>query len=207
MPGDVLRFVYSARPPTSDVRVFDSLTRQFLGTEFTFRVVGSSHYVSAPAYDFYELSSCEPVACGDVATVRLDGGLARSEAGSEHGGEADTSSVPDCRDRAGVQADSPPARRIEYETDAVRCETVIERQPLAVFPENTAFDLTYWFDDRAVTAIDIGTEQYETYHTYPEFDLALYTRTAFERVTPAPPAGKQTDDCTTEGATPPTSTD
>jgi len=162
---DTLQFVHSTRPPTTDVRVFDSLTRRFLGTEFTFRVVGSSHYVSAPAYDFYELSSCEPVAADDVASVRLDAAQVST-------------------DSSGAEEDAATAstRRLTHETDALQCETLVERRPLATFPDDASFDLAYWFDDDAVTTIDLRPDGYETYHTYPEFDLALYTRTVFESV-------------------------
>jgi hypothetical protein len=165
MPRDTLQFVHSTRPPATDVRVFDSLTRRFLGAEFTFRVVGSSHYVSAPAYDFHELSSCEPVPGEDVATIRLDAGQVTSE-----------SLTADEADR------EESARRLTHETDALRCVTLVERRPLAAFPAEASFDLAYWFDDDAVTTIDLRPDGYETYHTYPEFDLALYTRTVFESV-------------------------
>ncbi|WP_254521977.1 DUF2617 family protein [Natrinema caseinilyticum] len=161
MTGETLQFVHADRPPeVGDVRVFDSLTRQFLGTAFTFRIIGSSHYVSAPDYGFYELSTCEPAPSGG------------------NGGTV----VPLEPDR--------PSRRLAFETDALRCVTVVEHRPLAAFPPDRCeagwsdFDLAYAFDGdpEAVTTIEIGEDSYETYHTYPEFDLALYTRTAFTRI-------------------------
>ena len=164
MARNTLQFVHSTSPPATDVRVFDSLTRRFLGAEFTFRVVGSSHYVSAPAYDFHELSSCEPVPGEDVATVRLDAGQVSAKPSESDGTPAGST------------------RCISHETDALRCETVVERRPLAAFPSDASFDLSYWFDNDAVTTIDLRPDGYETYPTYPEFDLALYTRTAFESV-------------------------
>ncbi|WP_206425093.1 DUF2617 family protein [Halosimplex salinum] len=162
-----LHFVHSTGPPTSDVRVFDSLTRDFLGAEFTFRVIGSSHYVSAPAYGFHELSSCEPVAGDDVTAVALDAGPTPSPA---------------------ANGDAP--LRIDYETERLRCATIVDRRPLSAFPDEEPFDLCYRFDEDAVTTVDVGARGYETYHTYPEFDLALYTRTTFERV----PAATAEDD-------------
>jgi len=164
MARDTLQFVHSTSPPATDVRVFDSLTRRFLGTEFTFRVVGSSHYVSAPAYDFHELSSCEPVPGEGVATIHLDAGQVSAESSESDGTPA------------------APTRHLTHETDALRCETFVERRPLAAFPADASFDLAYWFDDAAVTTIDLRPDGYETYHTYPEFDLALYTRTVFDSV-------------------------
>jgi len=176
MLRDTLQFVHSTRPPTTDVRVFDSLTRRFLGTEFTFRVVGSSHYVSAPAYDFYELSSCEPVASEDVTPIRLD----TAQVSTDSSAVDERATARGASEAAGAPAAS--TRRLTHETDSLRCETIVERRPLAAFPEDASFDLVYWFDDEAVTTVDLRPDGYETYHTYPEFDLALYTRTVFESV-------------------------
>jgi hypothetical protein len=167
MPRDTLQFAHSTRPPTSDVRVFDVRRTEFLGAEFTFRVVGSSHYVSAPAYDFHELSSCEPVDAPEVTTVPLN-----------PAGES---------------------RRLEFETDGFACETVVEPRPLSAFPWDREFDVAYAFDEDAFTAIDLGEAAFETYHTYPEFDLAVYSRTAFERPLPTEGAsvatGARADTC------------
>ncbi|WP_226482364.1 DUF2617 family protein [Natrinema amylolyticum] len=158
MSRETLQFVHTDRPPATDgVRVFDSLTRPFLGTEFTFRIIGSSHYVSAPEYGFHELSTCDPapVASREGTAIPLETGR--------------------------------PSRRLAFETDALRCVTRIEHRPLSAFPRDRylsrpgSFDLAYAFDGDpdAVTTIEIDADGYETYHTYPEFDLALYTRTVF----------------------------
>lgn len=152
MTRDTIQFRHADAPPTTDVTVYDSLTRAFLDAEFTFRVVGSSHYVSAPAYDFYELSSCEPVP--EATQIRLDPSLGR--------------------------------RRLTFETDGLRCETVLDRRPLAAFPDDersiSSFDLYHEFDTDAVTTVDVAERAFETYHTYPEFDLTLFSRTTFETV-------------------------
>jgi len=159
MTRSTLQFVHSTNPPSTDLRIFDSLTTHVLGTSFTFRIIGSSHYVSAPAYDFHELSSCEPVPGKDVETIHLDG----PQQDTTHGCTA-------------------TATTLEYETERLHCETMIERRTLDAFPAEASFDLAYWFEEDAATTIDIGADGYETYHTYPEFDLALYTRTTFESV-------------------------
>ncbi|WP_459191247.1 DUF2617 family protein [Halosimplex sp. J119] len=168
MTRDTLQFVHSTAPPAGDVRVFDSLTRDLLGATFTFRVIGSSHYVSAPAYDFHELASCEPVDA-EATTLRLDG--------------ATTADPPDAAAR----------RRLDYAAGGLRCATVVERRPLAAFPADDSFDLAYRFDPDAYTTVDVTPDGYETYHTYPEFDLALYTRTAFESVPGGDPVGESAD--------------
>lgn len=157
MARETLQFVHTDSPPAlEDVRVFDSRTRTFLGAEFTFRIIGSSHYVSAPAYDFYELSACSPAPTADQ----------------------DGTTIPLEPDR--------PSRRLAFETDALRCETVVDHRPLSAFPRDRveADDLAYTFGGNpdAVTTIEIGEDGYETVHTYPEFDLALYTRTDFTDV-------------------------
>ena len=158
MTRSTLQFVHSADPPSTDLRVFDSLRTRFLGTTFTFRVIGSSHYISAPAYDFHELSSCEPVAAEAVETIRLDS--------------------PQDSDR---ECNETPTS-LGYETEHLRCQTIIERRPLSAFPADASFDLAYWFEEDAATTVTIQSNSYETYHTYPEFDLALYTRTIFDTV-------------------------
>jgi len=173
MTSETLQFVHGTAPPADDVRVFDSLTREWLGAEFTFRVVGSSHYVSAPAYAFHELSTCDPVDADGATTLRLDGPTVADATGGR----------PPSDTRATADSVDPDARfRLDHATEGLCCTTLVERRPLAAFPADEAFDLSYRFGEDAYTTIDIGTVGYETYHTYPEFDLALYTRTAFDSV-------------------------
>ena len=54
---------------------------------------------------------------------------------------------------------------------------------LAAFPADRDYDLAYEFSPEAHTAIAIDEADpgYETYHTYPEHDLTVYTRTRLER--------------------------
>lgn len=168
MTSETLQFVHGDAPPDGDVRVFDSLTRELLGAEFTFRVVGSSHYVSAPAYDFHELSTCDPVDADGATTLRLDGPTVDDADPSEPA--ADGTGGSDGR------------RRLTYAADGLACVTCVERRPLTAFPAGGAFDVSYRFGEDAYTTIDLAPDGYETYHTYPEFDLALYTRTTFASV-------------------------
>ncbi|WP_136688932.1 DUF2617 family protein [Halorhabdus amylolytica] len=167
MTRSTLQFVHSTEPPSIDLQVFDSLTTRVLGTSFTFRVIGSSHYISAPAYDFHELVSCEQLSGDAGERIALDGPQQDSD------------------------GHSSTAISLEYETERVRCETKIERRPLATFPADATFDLAYWFEEDAATTVTIGATGYETYHTYPEFDLALYTRTSFEPVPNPDPTDRE----------------
>ena len=149
-PATEITFAHASEPPTSDVTVYASLTREFLGTQATFEVIGSSHRVAVPALEFYEMSSCAPVenATGTEIPLTTDG----------------------------------ERREITHETDRLRCVTTVDRLPLAAFDEHESFDLAYRFGPDAVTTVDVGDRQFETYHTYPEHDLAVYSRTVFERV-------------------------
>lgn len=165
MSRETLRFVQTDRPPATDgIRVFDSLSRSFLGTAFAFRIIGSSHYITAPGYDFYELAAC-------------DGAPASTETANREG-----AAIPLGTNR--------PSRRLVYETDSLRCETTVDHRPLSAFPHERfrsrpdSFDLAHAFDGdpEAATTIELEDRGYETYHTYPEYDLALYTRTVFTAV-------------------------
>lgn len=65
------------------------------------------------------------------------------------------------------------------ETPAVAWRLRVETRPLAL--PDREFDLHHAFDPGAVTAVAVGADRFETYHTYPEHDLTLYTETTVER--------------------------
>jgi hypothetical protein len=71
---------------------------------------------------------------------------------------------------------------VTVETDAVSGRSVARGEPLSSFPGERSFDLRYDFGPEATTAIDLLEDGLETYHTYPEFDLSLYTETRLRRV-------------------------
>lgn len=73
---------------------------------------------------------------------------------------------------------------VEYESDAVACTTTISVDPIERFPAEQSFDLRYNFAERAVTAVDAADRGYETWHTYPEHDCAVFTKTVFDRLGP-----------------------
>lgn len=121
--------------------------RQFLGRDWTFTIIGSSHYISCPDLEYYELLSCEPVENTAAKSIQLS-------VGTNH--------------------------MTTYTTASLRVETFIEGRPLGEFPDPEQFELTYQFGDDAYTTINrLGQRVYETYHTYPEHDLALYTQAVF----------------------------
>ncbi|PSP80048.1 hypothetical protein BRC81_02295 [Halobacteriales archaeon QS_1_68_20] len=73
------------------------------------------------------------------------------------------------------------ARTFGWDAGDVTGRTVIETEPLSAFPRDRAYDLRYDFERRATTAIAVGDGAFETYHTYPELDLTLYTETTLRR--------------------------
>jgi hypothetical protein len=70
------------------------------------------------------------------------------------------------------------ARTVRHDSGHLTANTEVEARPMATFPGPDTFDISYRFGPRAYTTIhrpESGT--YETYHTYPERDITLYTRT------------------------------
>lgn len=61
----------TGRPSVTDLTVFQELTTTLLDTEFTFAVIGSSHYVHAPAADFHEIISCKTISHDTVYEIDL----------------------------------------------------------------------------------------------------------------------------------------
>lgn len=84
----------------------------------------------------------------------------------------------DAPDVAVLPLESGLDRTVTVERDDLRAETVVEGRPLAAFPGPADADVAWRFGPEAYTTIDSRGDGYETYHTYPERDLALYTRTA-----------------------------
>lgn len=64
----------------------------------------------------------------------------------------------------------------------VRARVTAEVSPLSEFPVVESHDLSHRFEPMAYTTIDLVDCGYETYHTYPEADVAVYTRTAFDQI-------------------------
>jgi hypothetical protein len=73
-------------------------------------------------------------------------------------------------------------RTLSFAGEDLSCETTVETRPLESVPDPEKFALAHTFGEDAVTAIGLGTDRYETYHTYPEFDCVVYTETRLERV-------------------------
>lgn len=84
----------------------------------------------------------------------------------------------DCCHTVSLSDDVDQTRR--YDLGNVTCTLDIETRPLSAYPSAASFDLAYEFGERALTAIDVLADGYETYHTYTEHDCTVYTRTRFD---------------------------
>jgi hypothetical protein len=96
-----------------------------------------------------------------------------------------------CKELTGDSIQQIPLReghtaRVSRALDAVEITTEIAVQPLSAFPEPELLDIAYRFGPEAYTTIDLlGAPAYETYHTYPEYDIAVRTETTVEPNTDA----------------------
>jgi hypothetical protein len=139
----------------------------------------------------YEITNPDRLSVYDETTVTLGGVVFElAVIGSSHCVRAPSigfAEIASCDDRAlgdcrTIEIDERRSTTTEYEADAVGCETRISVDPIGRFPDERAFDLRYDFAERAVTAIETRTRGYETWHTYPEHDCAVYTETSFKRL-------------------------
>jgi hypothetical protein len=144
----VLRFGVGSSPPTSsDIKVFDTLDTTFVGEPFTFDVIGSSHYIHSGTCGFYELCSCNSMEDDEFHVCTVD-------------------------------FNEKTSRELAYSTDSgLECRTTIDVRPLRETPGEESSDLYHEFAEGAYTAILIGEDRYDTFHTYPEHDIVVQTRT------------------------------
>ena len=144
----VLRFGVGSSPPaSSDFNVFDTLTTTFVGQPFSFDVIGSSHYIHSETCGFYELCSCNSMEDDEFHVCTLD-------------------------------LDEETTRELAFSTDfGLECQTTIDVRPLHETSGEQPPDLYYEFAERAYTAIRIDDDHYDTFHTYPEHDVVVQTRT------------------------------
>jgi hypothetical protein len=160
------------RPPLATYDIKRQAQRRFFGSEFVFFVIGDSHCVCAPTLGFYELFSCKPIRQGRVATVELpaESGLSNDRCPTESR----------CSIGAPASDDGQTIHSGRYRLGPVGVTTTIRREPISAFPGPKQFDIAYRFEPGAYTAINCRSAiTYETYHTYPEYGLALYSEHTF----------------------------
>lgn len=160
-----LHFAYATDAPSLDAFDVKSVTpAELLGEPAALTVIGESHYVGLPALDFHEVCSCKPLSAESAYTVPLELGVEKT---------------------------------LAFETDSLSVETAVEVQRIDQFPGAESATASYRFGPDAWTTVEVGNTgavgesppsgdsplnaRYETYHTYPEYELAVYTET---RLTP-----------------------
>ncbi|WP_018258541.1 DUF2617 family protein [Halomicrobium katesii] len=146
----------------------------------------------------YELTDPDRLNVYDETTVTVDGvDFAAAVIGSSHCVRARSlgfAEIASCDERTVTGSRAIDLRRrdsatVAYDTEQVACTTEIRVDSIERFPTTRSFDLRYDFSDRAVTAVDAVDGGYETWHTYPEHDCAVFTETLFERLGRRPETG------------------
>lgn len=147
MNYEQLHFNLNTEPPDlDDMTIYESIETGFLGHDFVFNIIGSSHYINCPALNYHETSSCDTMRNGEIHSYRL------------------TKSID---------------AHFTFKNNNVEVRVHVDSRPLETFPDGKDFDVFYEFEENAITSLQINQESYETYHTYPEYDLNLYTQTEF----------------------------
>ncbi|WP_253739091.1 hypothetical protein [Halohasta salina] len=191
-PPESLYLAYTAeQPPLAEYDIKRRVQRQFFGTEFTFAVIGDSHYIGAPELGFHELLSCKPIREGRVTTVPLTD--THRPVTDRRSTESAGRPITDRRSTEPAGRDRQEIHTGRYRFGSIGVTTTISREPLSAFPGPEPFDIAYRFDPQAYTTINCqSTTNYETYHTYPEYDLALYSEHEFTDLPAAPVGGEPT---------------
>lgn len=80
-----------------------------------------------------------------------------------------------------IPLDTLTQEQTQYKINDTKLTVSIEGKPLSSFPDPTTQDISYQFAENAFTTINlINDHTYETYHTYPEYNLALYSKNTFQ---------------------------
>lgn len=146
-----LRFGVNENKPTLESTsiqdtIYAKTEKEFIGHNFVFNIIGSSHYIYCESIPYYEISSCKPVEATSVYSINIDTDI---------------------------------DLQFTFESDSVKTKTTVKSYKLDRFVKDKDYDLKYKFSEDAYTAIELKEESYITWHTYPVFNLALYTETDF----------------------------
>jgi len=85
-------------------------------------------------------------------------------------------------------------RTFRFDGDTLLATTTVSGRPIDAFPGPEAATVAFRFGPNAWTTICVDEAGYETYHTYPEYGLALYTETSLRLH--ASRAGRSSDELT-----------
>lgn len=81
-------------------------------------------------------------------------------------------------------------RTFSFESERLDARTRAAVRPLDAFPGSEHADVAHRFGPDAWTTVRVRDDGYETYHTYPEYDLALYTDTRLSPRSTTPAVGR-----------------
>jgi hypothetical protein len=172
----LLRLVHLSTAPDLDAMdVKRWAEARLLGARADVRVIGSSHCLSVPGAGFHELCSCRPL-------PELGVHPSEDAAAPGDGAPAGAAGGPGAVSPRRIPLSPGVERTLTTTTGEVRAATTVEGLGLDAFPADRDFDVRYRFGPDAVTAITLDGDRFETYHTYPEFDLALRSETVLGRL-------------------------
>ena len=192
-PDDVteLHFAYATDAPSLDA--FDVkavVPAELLGRPAALTVIGASHYVGVPDLGYHELCSCRPptaagtnadgFAGADAFATPLEAGVER-----EFGFETDrlrAETRADVRDIDAFPgaADADASYRFGPEawtTIELGASAVDDRRDDGWADADGRVDADARERSGATRRTARSAARYETYHTYPEYGLAVYTET------------------------------
>jgi hypothetical protein len=142
-----------------------------------------AYTTSPPAFDGFDVKAMTPTTlCGAPATVAV--------VGQSHVVTApalDYHEICSCASLAEtartISLDPGTAGEVRVARDGVVAETRLRVEPLSAFPGPEGTTISYRFAPEAWTTATVAGDGtgYETYHTYPERDVAVFTET---RLTP-----------------------
>lgn len=139
-----------------------------------------------PPFDRFDIKKLVSVElCGRPATLTIIG--ASHYIGSRRLGFHELCSCTPLASEpmASVSLLEPVDRSFAFENERLSASTAVETRALADRPEADNADVAYRFGPDAWTMIILTTNGYETYHTYPEYECTLYTRTRLTAITSA----------------------
>ncbi|WP_211250861.1 hypothetical protein [Haladaptatus cibarius] len=153
------------KPSLEEYEIKHQEVGEFFGHEFTFTIIGDSHYIGCEALQFHEFLTCNPIQ-SDTTQPEPGENLRRSPHGM-------VNVVPITKGYT---------ETLSHAIDDLDITVEFASEPLSSFSDPAEYDIAYQFGPEAYTSIDVLSEVcYETYHTYPEHGLALRSETRLDQ--------------------------
>lgn len=149
-------YVYAGEnsPLLGDMTIYEHGLYRTLDIPVKAAIIGSSHLIEAGIGGYYEMTSCRPF-----------------EVYQESNPDIEHYNITEGIDEVLIR-----------EIGGYRIEITIQTREYNPPYDTDNWDLAYVFgpeESGAPTAIDFNGRGWETIHTYPEFDIELYTQTDF----------------------------